>query len=920
MARDRSTQPNRTDPSAPGEVRRNLPDERGHESATAAPPWLMREKVAVPQRVAGYFNRSALMERIRPTDRRGTVLKAPGGFGKTTLLSECCRRARETGALAAWLTLDVQDVPEILEAYLVLAFQEAGLSVLGGAPDSGGGPIGNRIENLLRAIAMHGGPCVLALDELERIADPESLALVSTLLQWGPPNLCFAIACRELPVALDIGSSVLAGNTALFDASQLRFSAAEIGGFLGARLSRRELDALARESGGWPIALRIVHNERSSATTVGLVNDRDVAGNWIESRLWRGLGAEDRQLLLDVGLFGRIDGGLLDEVLEGHDLIRRVEAMPALAGLLESVRVDGADTWRLHPLIREHCGKRRLQETPGRFRSLQRKIAEALARRGETVTAMRHAAKAEATELTAGILEDAGAMRLWLTEGIGRLQSAYQLLTPDITATHPRLALARCVVEMTTGRLAEARRTYGAAIAARPKADSRDTLDFDVDECLVRGMLCLYGCESFSSERMTATLGDYLSFADAPDTDTAMRGSFELGLCMAHNLKAEFDTALHWSNRAERRLSGSRYIRMHVDLYRGQAAMARGRSKDAAGCYASAYRIARTRLLRDPGQVVFVEVMMRELDLETHQLARLERAPLGIPKALFAGGTPLASFAAASAMSAELTLLRNGVDAAIEAVDEVFEYARETGLPALVRYLGGLRVQLLSAAGRSGAAESAWRAAGLPDDDAGCLDLDGQSWRELESISCARLKLLLAAGRFDAGRRFADSLFAVAGQRGLRRTWMRGLALSVALEHAAGQPARSEARLVEFLRLYAETDYAAGAARERAAFVPLLESLLGNGADPRVRAPAEQLFDVLRGVGGAPPQAVRLTPRELQILEHLATMQDKEIARALGLSVPGVRYHVAKIFAKLGVKDRLSAVDHVGRAGLRPDS
>ena len=108
--------------------------------------------------------------------------------------------------------------------------------------------------------------------------------------------------------------------------------------------------------------------------------------------------------------------------------------------------------------------------------------------------------------------------------------------------------------------------------------------------------------------------------------------------------------------------------------------------------------------------------------------------------------------------------------------------------------------------------------------------------------------------------------------------------------------------------------------RARAAFVPLLESLLGNGADPRVRAPAEQLFDVLRGVGGAPPEAVRLTPRELQILEHLATMQDKEIARVLGLSVPGVRYHVAKIFAKLGVKDRLSAVDYVGRAGLRPDS
>ena len=266
-----------------------------------------------------------------------------------------------------------------------------------------------------------------------------------------------------------------------------------------------------------------------------------------------------------------------------------------------------------------------------------------------------------------------------------------------------------------------------------------------------------------------------------------------------------------------------------------------------------------------------------------------------------------------------MTLLRNGADAAIEAVDEVLEYARETGLPALVRHLGGLRVQLLSAAGRMGAAESAWRAAGLPDDDAGCLDLEGQSWRELESVSCARLGLLLAAGRFDAGRRFADSLLAVATQRGLLRTWMRGLALAVALEQAAGQPARSRARLVEFLRIYAETDYAAGAVRERAAFLPLLEGFLGNGADARVQAPAERLLDLLRG-GGVPPEAARFTPRELHILEHLATMRDKEIATMLGLSVPGVRYHVAKIFTKLGVKDRLAAVDYVRRTGLLPDS
>ena len=99
MAKGQHTQPDRTDASAPHEARRNLPGERAHESATAAPPWLMPEKVVVPERVAGYFNRSALTQRIRPSDRQGTLLKArrvgdvrAPGFRSTVLDTSTPRR------------------------------------------------------------------------------------------------------------------------------------------------------------------------------------------------------------------------------------------------------------------------------------------------------------------------------------------------------------------------------------------------------------------------------------------------------------------------------------------------------------------------------------------------------------------------------------------------------------------------------------------------------------------------------------------------------------------------------------------------------------------------------------------------------------------------------------------------------------
>ena len=82
------------------------PGARGGKAGPSPPerplPWLLRQKIAVPERVAGYLDRAGLVDRVMPTRRRLTVLQAPGGFGKTTLLGECCRRLCEDGVPVAW--------------------------------------------------------------------------------------------------------------------------------------------------------------------------------------------------------------------------------------------------------------------------------------------------------------------------------------------------------------------------------------------------------------------------------------------------------------------------------------------------------------------------------------------------------------------------------------------------------------------------------------------------------------------------------------------------------------------------------------------------------------------------------------------------------------------------------------------------
>lgn len=904
-----------------------MPSSRSQTAGLAkVPPWLSIEKVTLPQRVAGYVGRPELLSRVRPTHRRATVLKAPGGFGKTVLLAECCRHLNNGGTVAAWLRLDAQDAPRTLHAYLALAFAQAGLDVTDGLDVpvkqwDRAGAVEWQTRLLCAGIERHGAPCVLAIDELETLDNSVSLALINDLLQSAPTNLHFAIGCREIPTRLEIASLVFAGDGEILFADDLRFSKPDVARFFGPRATRREIASFARESSGWPIALRILKNEQRDGIRKDANAGKDIAENWMESRLLRGVSETDRDLLLDASLFEWIDSGLLDDVLETSDSQRRIEAIPALAGLLESVRGETADTLRLHPLIRGHCAKWRFRETPDRFRRIHLRIAKALARRGETVAAMRHANEAGDSRLIVDILESAGGTRLWIREGLAQLQVADGLLTAQLVEDHPRIALFRCFVMVMSGRFEEARRRYRDHAAKRrdfAESPVSKDIEYQLDDTIVHGALALYGCERMESKAVKTALASQERFTAIDEIDPLTRGFLEYGLCIGHNLKAEFGAALDRAQRALR-CAPERHsaIRLYVNLQRGQVAMARGQVVQAECCYTRALDWARKNYLREPGAAAFGEGFAAELNLERNRISGI-RTPAPSLEAQFDGSAPFASAAAQTGVILDLTRQRRGIDDALSAAEGMLVASREADLPMLVRYLASERVSLLVLAGRLEEAERAWRFDRLPRQVAGCLDLKGQSWREMEALACARLRLLIAREEFEAGRTFLHSLDSVATDRDLRRVGMRALSLAIVLEHTAGRPAAAERYLVRFLRLYGETDYARPFVRERTACLPLLETFVANKPESPEAAEARRLL-TLFDRGEAPEQAEpSFSHRELQVLQRLGTLPDIEIAAALDITKAGVRYHVGNIFAKLGVHDRRTAVSRAGQIGLLP--
>ena len=887
-------------------------------------PWLLGQKIAVPERVAGHLERAELVERVMPTHRRLTVLQAPGGFGKTTLLAECCRRLRDKGVRTAWISVDEQDEPGVLDTYIAYACECAATGAdaepdRAGVPGWGKAPGGNRTALAVHAIADLDGPFVLVFDEVERLGNPESAALLEFLLQRGPSNLHLAFAGRELPAGVNVAGAVLDGRAAIFSAEELRFSRSEAKAFFDGTLTQERLSAVMSESAGWPFALRVARNEMTSGRRGDALAAQAFVENWVESRLFAGLATEEREFLLDVGLFEWMDAALLDEVLERSDSMHRIGAMPVLVGMLEPVHDGETDVWRLHPLIREHCARQRFRDTPERFRAIHRRIADALERRGHTAPAMRHAVEAGEVARAGEMLERAGGACLNTRIGPALFQAAERLLSEDVIRARPRLALSRCLSLMLSGRMKDAVERYRSTVAMPDGHEvdgSEDAVQLAAENCMVRGMLTLYGGVRFGSESMRTHLADVARLAGSPVLDSLTRGAMEYSLCVAGGMTARFPDALDHAARARECFDRNRYMSMYVDVQEGQVAMAQGRARDAGALYRRAQRFATSSYVLGPEPAATCTVLLQELALECGVVAA-DAKLAHMPEALATGGSPLQAYAATSGALVELKLRDDGVDSALPAAESMLAYVRNARLPALVRHVSALRISVLAIAGRIDDGERAWASAGLPATPAACLDLEGQTWREMESLSTARLRLAIGGGRYEEARGFAEGLRTLSAARGLRRTLMRALALSMALEVRAGEPAAAAGHLEAYLRLYAETPYAGPVVREREVCAPVVAAWLEAGSDTGAAESARSLLALMQRADA--PGRAALNARELDVLQRLENQSDKQIATALGLSTFGVRHHIRKLFAKLGVRKRGDAVRRAREMGLLPD-
>ena len=864
--------------------------------------------MTIPEVRKGYVHRTSLVQRIEAAlESRLTVLRAPAGFGKTTVLSDVCRRKRSAGVVVGWLSLDDDDAPNMLGSYILCALECGGLdlAVMHEFDAWCSSPVARQMGTLARAVHDHSAPCLLIFDEVDMLPH-RSVLWLDRLLKRGPDNLHVALAFRSNP-GLDIATHVLNRVGSVISTEQFRFSRSQIGLLFQGELPRRELAAVQDWTAGWPVALTVWRNVRMGARggEPG-VDPEELVSNYVEVRLFAGLPPEVRAALLEIAVFDRIEPDLVDDVLGSSDARLCVVKRPELDGILLPVDKDGG-VRRLHPLVKEYCDARLSVDAPARKQLLHTRIARALCHRFDLTAAWRHASAAGGGRLVGELVEQVGVFSMWLRAGMTPLFSADEYLTPEIAAAYPRCALLRCLVLRAQSKFGEARAMYASAARGTdnftPEPDGSDSSSRVIDGTFTHAALAV---------------GD----APAPSDETEPSSQVEDGAervrlksilrCVSCFRRASFEECRRHGMSAQAALSEDmRYGRVFVDIHLGMAAMAQGCVEEASARYARVRQEARAHFAGDPCLAACAEAVTIELDLERNRTrGLLQRTLKGLPHLR---GAWNGIHAMAVGVHAELMSTQHDGESVLPFLTQALEEVQPAGSRSLSHYMSSLLVFYLLECGRLDQAAQLWSDSGLPTEDSALLDLERQPWRAMEAIACARIRLLAGQGDQAGADVLARRLCSTASECGLTRTLLRGLALSMVVAHRMGRMDTAQARLVDSLRLTGEADYFRPLVRTRDITRTVLASLLDTNLDVHIRSIAES---VLPHLGSGPEPLAALSSRELDVVSQIRQDRaNREIADALGISEAGVRYHLRNIYRKTGATRR----EDIARKTRLPD-
>src|SRR3989442_7736573 len=416
------------------------------------------------QLARGLLERDDLLQMLdRAVAKRVTVVSAPPGSGKTSLLRAWANRSTD-GRRVAFVSVErdegdaqcfwsaVLDAIRSPESPIDPETQVAATAEHEG--DEG-------VESVRAEVAEHVEPVVLIIDDLHELKSADALSQLERLIADLPSSARVVLSSRRDP-PLRLHQLRLADEIADIRAGNLRFTERETLELLaasGISLSSAGAGALYRRTEGWVAGVRLAvislsrhpDPERFVAEFSG--TDRAI-GEYLMAEMLDGQSSEVQSMLLRTSLVGRLNGELAD-VLAGRSgsdrMLLELEDANAFV-----VSLDAQRTWfRYHQLLADFLRLELRRTHADEVPDLHRRAAQWSADHGDVVEAVRHTLAAGDWPDAARLLAD-HLFSLTLDGQEGAIAVLLRSFPGGASADHPELALAHAAVQLTQGQLEEA--------------------------------------------------------------------------------------------------------------------------------------------------------------------------------------------------------------------------------------------------------------------------------------------------------------------------------------------------------------------------------------------------------------------------------------------------------------------------------
>jgi LuxR family transcriptional regulator, maltose regulon positive regulatory protein len=927
------------------------PEAAGDLGESLVPGPLLETKLYVPRSRRDLVPRPRLSERLdRGTASKLTLVSAPAGFGKTTLLTEWLAAGPDAPAgegRAAWLSLDrVDNDPASFWTYVIAALRtvasgvgESALALLQ-APQPP--PIETVLTALLNDLGATADDIVLVLDDYHVIDASDVQDGMAFLLDHLPPWLHVVIASRADP-ALPLARWRARGELVEIRAAELRFTPDEAAAYLnemmGLQLTAQDVAALEARTEGWIAALQLAALSMQGRDDVaGFIagfagDDRYVVDYLVEEVLQR---QPDRvqAFLLQTSILGRLSGPLCDAVTGQGGGKAMLEALDR--GNLFLVPLDDRRRWyRYHHLFADVLQARLLDEQPGQVPDLHRRASTWYEQNGEPQVAIGHALAAGDFGRAADLVELAiPAMRRTRQEATvrGWLKALpLEALPDEVVRVRPVLSVHFAGALLSGGefegveeRLRDAERWLDAPTARYEGAPARPAEMVVADEEEYRRLPA-------EIEVYRAALA--LAQGDVPGTLRRARRALDLSPADDHLCRASAAGFLGLASWASGDLEAghSAYAECMAGLRRAgyiadtfgcaialaDIRLAQGRLGEAMHTYEQALQRAAEQggpVLRGPADMY---VGMSEVHRERDDLPAATRQLLRSQELGEHNGLPQNRYRWRVAM-ARIRQAEGNLHGALDLLNEAERLYVSDFFPN-VRPVPAVKTRVWIAQGRLGEALGWAREQGLSVDD------DLSYLREFEHITLARVLLARyqderAEASVHEATRLLERLLRAAEEGGRTGRVIEILVLQALAHQMLGDIPAALVFLHRVVTLAEPEGYVRVFIDEGPPMTSLLRALAkqgtaGNYVRRLLAAATETEHD-----GPVRQDFIEpLSERELDVLRLLGTELDgPAIARELVVSLSTVRTHTKHIYAKLAVTSRRAAVRRAAELGLPP--